>query len=206
VVEALRLAASRVLQIDEGELGGNWVPVAGAHGGAVDLFVYDTLPGGAGYARLTLANLPAVLEMALSLLENCDGNCPSACYRCILHYGNRFFHHGLDRHVGAALLAHILRGTTPELSQQAAIGLAETLGRVIKLRGTHIEIGQQLPVPLVVKTSGKPTWVAIHHALSDGSLPSSLKTAARQAGAALISIDAFTIQHDLPGAVERVFV
>ena len=51
LVEALGLAASRVLQIDEGELSGWWTPVMGGRADEAQLYLYDLLPGGAGYAR-----------------------------------------------------------------------------------------------------------------------------------------------------------
>ena len=207
-VETITLAASRVLQIDEGEMGGNWLPVAGAHGGAVDLFLYDTLPGGAGYTRLTQANLSEVLRAALGILERCEGDCPTACYRCVLHYGNRFFHHGLDRHLGAALLNHVMHGTTPALTEAAVLNTAERIAEVLRLRGVDHEVGYRwgdLLVPLVVRVRGKSRWVAVHHALSDGKRErESMGAAARAAGAEVVAIDAFTVQHDLPTAVGRV--
>ena len=207
-VEAITLAASRVLQIDEGELGGNWLPVAGAHGGAVDLFLYDTLPGGAGYTRLTQANLVDVLNAALGILKGCTNNCPTACYRCVLHYGNRFYHHGLDRHLGAALLKHVLQGVTPTLEEVTIRRAAERIGEVLRLRGVEHEVSVpwgSLTIPLVVRSRGRSRWVAIHHALADGKRErEALEAAARTANADVVVIDAFTVQHDLPTAVGRV--
>ena len=52
LVEAICLAASRELQIDEGELAGNWCPMPEGGNRQVYLFLYDLLPGGAGYTRL----------------------------------------------------------------------------------------------------------------------------------------------------------
>ena len=57
LVEAISLASSRSLQIDEGELAGNWSPVLGGGEDEVFMFLYDLLPGGAGYTRLVKDNL-----------------------------------------------------------------------------------------------------------------------------------------------------
>jgi hypothetical protein len=57
LVEAVALSASRELQIDEGEVSGWWAPVLGAHADEAQLYLYDLLPGGAGYARAVGAAL-----------------------------------------------------------------------------------------------------------------------------------------------------
>ena len=90
LVEALCLAASRALQIDEGELAGNWNPVLGANGREVDLYLYDLLPGGAGYTRQIKQNLDRVLDAAETILCGCT--CVASCYRCLRHYSNQFLH------------------------------------------------------------------------------------------------------------------
>ena len=72
LVEALGLAASRTLQIDEGELSGWWTPVMGGRPDEAQLYLYDLLPGGAGYARAVGNALPEVLDAAEVLLGGCD--------------------------------------------------------------------------------------------------------------------------------------
>lgn len=116
LVEAPGLAASRVLQIDEGELSGWWTPVMGGRADEAPLYLYDLLPGGAGYARSVGNDLPEVLDAAEALLGGCD--CPSSCYRCIRHYGNNWIHASLDRHLALALLRHLRTGELPSLTDQ----------------------------------------------------------------------------------------
>ena len=86
LVEAIALAASRELQIDEGELSGWWAPVLGGRTDEAQIYLYDLLPGGAGYARAVGQALDAVLEATERLLADCS--CAQSCYRCIRHYGN----------------------------------------------------------------------------------------------------------------------
>ena len=101
LVEAIALAASRKLQIDEGELSGWWAPVIGGSTNEAQLYLYDLLPGGAGYARAVGAALDEVLDAAETLLNECD--CAQSCYRCIRHYRNNYIHGSLDRHLAVAL-------------------------------------------------------------------------------------------------------
>jgi ATP-dependent helicase YprA (DUF1998 family) len=104
LVEAIALAASRVLQIDEGELSGWWTPLMGPTDEA-QLYLYDLLPGGAGYARAVGDAIEQVLDATEVLLGGCD--CVSSCYRCIRHYGNNWIHASLDRHLALQLLRHV---------------------------------------------------------------------------------------------------
>ena len=207
-VEAITLAASRILQIDEGELAGNWVPVAGALGGAIDLFLYDTLPGGAGYTRLTQAALVEVLHEAMKLLDHCEGRCPAACYRCVLHYGNRFLHHGLDRHLGAALLGHVLFGHVPVLSEEDASRLTDQVSSVLRLRGVDhrsVSVSGTRTRPIELQWRGRVRWIVFHHALSEPKhalVP--VCESAKQAGVDLLALDAFLVQHDLPRTLETI--
>lgn len=112
IVEALCLVASRILQIDEGELSGNWAPVVGSHGEFADIFFYDELPGGAGYSMLFGDNLERVIRETLLVLRAC--NCQKSCYGCIRHYRNRSVHTALDRNLAIDLLTYILDGTIPQ--------------------------------------------------------------------------------------------
>jgi hypothetical protein len=71
--------------------------------------LYDTLPGGAGFARAATLKGVGLFEEALRLMEHCpDAGCDSSCYRCLRTFRNRMDHSALDRHVGAALLRVIL--------------------------------------------------------------------------------------------------
>ena len=114
LVEAIALAAFRKLQIDEGELSGWWAPVLGGRTDEAQLYLYDLLPGGAGYARAVGLALEDVLDATDELLSACD--CPQSCYRCIRHYRNNYIHSSLDRHLALALLRHVRHSTNPTVS------------------------------------------------------------------------------------------
>ncbi|APR77361.1 DEAD/DEAH box helicase-like protein [Minicystis rosea] len=129
------------------------------------LYLYDLLPGGAGYARAVGNDLPVVLDAAEALLGGCD--CPSSCYRCIRHYGNNWIHASLDRHLALALLRHLRTGEIPSLSDQEK-DLA--LRQFLKLRGVACEentsLGSTL-VPLIVQLPNSRVCVDVHHPLID---------------------------------------
>ena len=166
LVEAIALAASRKLQIDEGELSGWWAPVLGGRTDEAQLYLYDLLPGGAGYARAVGLALEEVLDATEELLSACD--CAQSCYRCIRHYRNNYIHGSLDRNLALALLRHIRYSANPTVSgsecASASIGLREYL----LLRGIPHESGvpaDDVEVPIIVRPGGREVWVDFHHAL-----------------------------------------
>jgi len=116
LVESLSLVASRVLQIDEGELAGNWAPVIGSNERSADIFFYDKLPGGAGYGRLFSKNLDEVFQETSRVLSNCT--CEKSCYQCIRHYRNRQNHGLLDRNLALALLSYLVEGRVPQVDPE----------------------------------------------------------------------------------------
>ena len=112
-------AAAIILQIDPGELkvGARAVRRGLGHRLHGEVFLYDNVPGGAGYARAIEQNLEAILRKALELGEACPNpECQGACYHCMFDYRNQMFHPLLDRELGAALLRFVLRHQLPALN------------------------------------------------------------------------------------------
>lgn len=111
-------AANRVLQINVGELK---VGIRSINRGAGrihgEVFIYDDVPGGAGYARAIQSNLEEILNKALALGRHCPNpDCTGACYHCLYEYGNQMLHPFLDRRLGVAVLEFLLEGKSPVLS------------------------------------------------------------------------------------------
>jgi len=206
LVEALGLAASRVLQIDEGELSGWWTPVTGGRADEAQLYLYDLLPGGAGYARAVGNDLDTVLDATEALLGGCD--CPSSCYRCIRHYGNNWIHASLDRHLALALLRHLRTGEIPSLSDEEKSRALLSLRELLSLRGIVFEENSSLGntrTPLVMELHNGKVFVDVHHPLIDPlAHESPIVTAAREQFFEAVSLSAFDLIHDLPGAVSRL--
>jgi hypothetical protein len=127
-------AAARVLQIDPGELKVGVRAVRAPDSRLLgEVFIYDDVPGGAGYARSIEANLLEVLQAALQLGGNCaNPDCSGACYHCLLEYSNQFLHPTLDRSLGASVLEFLLHGSAPHTDSTrlgAAIAGLEELAR-----------------------------------------------------------------------------
>ncbi|MFC4653782.1 DEAD/DEAH box helicase [Rheinheimera marina] len=122
IVEALRLSASRhkQLDLDPSEFGAGFriIPALKGETRLVDLFLYDTLSGGAGYAEIAAKNLPEILKGTLSILEDCS--CDASCTECINHYHNQHIQSRFDRKLGAALLRYAIFGEAPVCSSPEA--------------------------------------------------------------------------------------
>ena len=207
LAEALVLGASRLLQIDEGELQANWSPVHATFGQAVDLYLYDVLPGGAGFARECSMRLPEVLMAARDLLVDARCGCASSCYGCMRSYANRVLHQELHRWLGLDLLDYVLTGARPTLSREhereALLGMAATLR--LHRHGVEVEAerARGLRVPIVVTSGGEDAlWIGAHHPLVRGDAASPLVLAADGCGRRVRLVNAFSAQYHLPRAFE----
>lgn len=206
-VEALCLAASNTLQIEEGELSGNWCPVLGGDGNDVHVFLYDLLPGGAGYTKLVRDNLGKVLDETERLLSSCT--CESSCYSCIRHYSNNFLHNSLDRNLAYSLLKHLRTGFIPELSADEVKMALSPLIDLLRLQGYETaqnEVRSGAIIPLIIRRNGgEEIWVQVNHPLvNDLSIPSLARDAAQEAFVEFCSLDGFMLRHDLPNAFAKL--
>ena len=89
----------------------------GTTGLEAEIFLYDTLPGGAGFSAQVAESPVDLFQAALNLLTNCQEGCDASCYRCLRSFKNKFEHSLLDRHVGAQLLQYLINGQLTEFSK-----------------------------------------------------------------------------------------
>src|SRR3546814_8974733 len=102
-----------MLEIEPVELMAEYRPaltVAGINGLEAEIFLYDTLPGGAGFSGQLAERGEELFTHALTLMKTCEENCDASCYRCLRSFKNKFEHGLLDRHVGAELLEYLIGG------------------------------------------------------------------------------------------------
>jgi hypothetical protein len=121
VSEALTKSACQLLGLEAQELQAEYRPAltqAGREGSEAEIYIYDTLSGGAGFTRRVGELGMAVFELALQILENCPEGCDRSCYRCLRSYKNKFEHDLLDRHVGASLLRFLIAGSRPSITPE----------------------------------------------------------------------------------------
>ena len=211
LVESISLAASRTLQIDEGEMSGNWTPVTGEDGpeSAVYFFLYDLLPGGAGYTRLVRTEIERVLDATETLLADCS--CRSSCYQCLRHYRNNYIHATLDRHLALALLRYFRYGTMPTISSDELGKALKPLEDYLKLKQIKFERNVErrgLVVPMVILRSGSgEIWVDVRHPLIDSSIcATDVCKIAQDELTEFCSLDSYTLAHDLPTAVKELML
>jgi ATP-dependent helicase YprA (DUF1998 family) len=175
IAEGLRLCASRhpQLDLDPSEFGAGFriVPTQKPDELLLDVYLYDTLAGGAGYAELAGRHLPEILTNLLDLLENCPGSCDRSCESCLRHYHNQHLRDRLDRHVGAQLLRYALNGELPpEASIEAQVARMASLKRMLELDGFQCETLaaiQGVPVPLLIERAGRRIVVGVQSGILD---------------------------------------
>jgi len=116
----IQIAASIHLQINPDELRVGIRPITLPDGRlSGEVYIYDTLPGGSGYAKDISANLLDIFKLALQLSKNCSNkHCEGACYSCLYDYRNQQIHLYLDRSLGGALLDYVLNSSMPILDKQ----------------------------------------------------------------------------------------
>ncbi len=102
LAEALRLAACQELDIEFTELVTGYRVRQNLNGDFVDIYLYDSLSSGAGYAVSVEPVIQQLLLRTRELLGNCT--CDSACYKCLKHYRNQHIHSVLDRRDALDLL------------------------------------------------------------------------------------------------------
>jgi ATP-dependent helicase YprA (DUF1998 family) len=172
--EGFVLAASKHLDIDPGEFSAGYRMVPGLEEGdelAADLYLFDTLAGGAGYADEAGRSIRLILERTLTELEGCPARCDRSCYNCLRHYKNQYWHEHLDRHLAATLLRYALFGALPPTEDlESQVAQLQALRRMLELDGYSCESATTMDgilAPLRVTTSDTTVVVGTYNGLLD---------------------------------------
>lgn len=140
LAEALRLAACHELDIEFTELVTGYRVRQNQSGDFVDIYLYDSLSSGAGYAVSIEPSIGTLLEKARETLENCT--CGSACYNCLKHYRNQYIHSSLDRFAALDLLNWGKTGRrSPALGQIHQRRLLRSMEQILTLSGIRLDLG-----------------------------------------------------------------
>ena len=126
LAEALRLVASKKLDVEFTELVTGYRLRKGADASYVDIYLYDSLSSGAGYAVSVADIIDELLSEMKELLSSCD--CGSACSKCLKHYRNQYVHGMLDRFTALQLLEWGIEG-----KKAAPIKLGSQLSMIMPL-------------------------------------------------------------------------
>lgn len=219
VAEALTIAATSKLDVDASELQAEFRPAltpAGNHGLEAEIYLYDTLAGGAGFTRRVHGYGISIFKKALERLENCPADCDASCYRCLRSFRNRFEHGLLDRRVGAALLKYVLDGTVPMLddvrvSQSVDKLLADLQSRdidgieFIKNEPIKVEGLGTLTAPLLARGKGRDRIFYIQSPLTRDQPPTKELWEAKEfGGVPVYPVDDMVVMRNLPVASQQV--
>ena len=220
IAEAITIAATTKLEIEPGELQAEFRPALsdlGKQGLEAQIYLYDTLSGGAGFAREVGTRAIQILDDALYLLEGCPANCDKSCYRCLRSFRNRFEHSQLDRFVGASLLKYLLKGVDPVMD---ATRLAASTGRLHEDLLRHgiedIELSRNAVVlvpgigevlaPILAQYQHQKFIIAVHEALTpDYSSDVMIRDVMENSASVRVElVDDILISQNLPVASRRV--
>lgn len=108
--EAIVLAASRVFDIDVQELVTGYRIITENGKYYADLYVFDSLSGGAGYSYVAGQRIEEIFNETQNVLQYCEGNCGSSCYKCLRHYKNQLKHQTLNRYLALELFEYLKDG------------------------------------------------------------------------------------------------
>ncbi|MEG2417735.1 MAG: Zn-binding domain-containing protein, partial [Eubacterium sp.] len=137
--EAMRLQASKLMDIDFDELNAGHRIRNISDGICVDIYLYDNLSSGAGYATNISSQIHLLLEETEAFLSNCPDSCNSACSGCLKHYRNQQYHGQLDRFAALDLLRWAKSGILPDtLSIESQKRLISPLRRILETYGLEL--------------------------------------------------------------------
>jgi hypothetical protein len=210
-----------MLEIEPGELMAEYRPSLtpeGRQGLKAEIFLYDTLPGGAGFASQLVEHGAELFQRALQLLKACPENCDASCYRCLRSFKNKFEHGLLDRHVAAELLEYLLTGSLPQFDTERMKGstamlyadlLRQSDGKVQFDREIKVSISGygSLDVPIVATCSdGSRYAVALSGPLTDDypADPQMMEVRNRSTDLHLILVNELLVRGNLPAATREV--
>lgn len=207
ICEALAKAACRLLEIEPGEILAEYRPALnekGAAGSLVEVFLYDTLAGGAGFSPQLAARGRELFETALAILEKCPEQCDASCYRCLRSFRNKLDHMLLDRFVGAQLIRHVLTGAITPFDPKRAVKSLSVLANDLErqLSGAFDVIrnfeGNGSPLILRRKSDGSERMIDIQSPVAPG-----MPIFGTTDGMRLL-VDDLRIRRHLGGEVERI--
>ena len=221
VSEALAKAACQLLEIESGELMAEYRPaltLAGKSGLEAEIFLYDTLPGGAGFASQFADRGLELFRHALHLLKCCPEECDASCYRCLRSFKNKFEHRLLDRHVGVELLEYLLTGQQPGFNRQRLMNSTDLLLNDLQRRDEYaiefhsnveIKYGAEkvINIPILAEYKGKKFIIALSGPLTTGYPADPLITELRDSDTDyhFIIENELVVRGNLPNATRSVY-
>ena len=105
VMYALLNGAANSLQISPSNIDATITQLSSSK---ATINIVDTVPGGAGYAKLIAKSIVGVLTTALDIVSRCECGEETSCYMCLRSYSNQRFHDDLSRGLAKDFLERVL--------------------------------------------------------------------------------------------------
>ncbi|KMP10707.1 DEAD/DEAH box helicase [Candidatus Nitromaritima sp. SCGC AAA799-C22] len=218
--EALAKSASEFLELESGELMAEFRPAltpTGWRGLEAEIFLYDTLPGGAGFSRQISEYKDTVFQSALKILQNCPGDCDRSCYRCLRSFKNKFEHQLLDRHIAANLLNYLLMGEMPNFDSERINQSTKILYQdLLRMAGDNLNIQEQatiaisglgnFEVPILVEKPSQEQFVVYLHGPLTVDYPPNeeIRTLQEYSSLTVLPVDELLVRENLPQATSQL--
>ena len=219
VSEALAAAGCQLLELEPGEVMAEFRPAltpAGATGLEAEVFLYDTLPGGAGFSTQLTESPVELFQTALDILTSCEEGCDASCYRCLRSFKNKFEHRLLDRHVGAQLLRYLIDGKLGEFSPHRLASSTALLRNDLERQSvdaTRFELnvplqphGSPVTAPILATTKdGRRVIIALSAPLTPfHPADASIAVSGSTGGLPVIVANELVVRGNLPSATRRI--
>ena len=135
------MAACHELDIEFTELVTGYRVRHNRNGDFVDIYLYDSLSSGAGYAVSIESSMQKLLAKTKELLAGCT--CDNACHKCLKHYRNQYIHSVLDRHAALELLEWGESGKRASaLSDFRQQRLLQSLEHILQISKVHLDTAE----------------------------------------------------------------
>jgi Domain of unknown function (DUF1998) len=216
ICEAMAKAACRMLEIEAGEMLAEYRPAftqAGAASLEVEVFIYDTLSGGAGFSTQLASRAGELFGLTLLVLSECPECCDASCYRCLRTFRNKIDHGLLDRKLGEQVLTAALRGGYPEYSTERIDSSLTVLFRDLDRQLSHsfrferANDATSVTVPILATrlADGREGWIALSSSVAAGvPVDAELRRVENWPNNPIICADDLMVRRHLPAAVKEL--
>jgi len=220
--EVFATASSKILELEAGEIQAEYRPALtpkGKEGTEVEIYLYDTLPGGAGFSRRTGELGISIFDKALSILEDCPGKCDFSCYRCLRSFKNKLEHDLLDRHLASSLLRFVLSGETPVINEDRLNKSTDLLFQDLQRQGleaVNLERDKtialpgldevKIPIYLTRTRDGASFAIYLYNPLTPGYAPTEKLRELTEYGTSIpvIGVDELAVRRNLPAETSKL--
>ena len=131
LAEAIKIVACKILDVDFLEIVSGFRFRKKKY---LDLFIYDSLSSGAGYAVGLKDEVHRLFNETEKFLDGCE--CDSACYKCLKNYNNQYVQGRLNRVSALQLLKYSISGELEkEIPSREQIDLINPLVDILEESG-----------------------------------------------------------------------